>query len=344
VRLALASVLSLVAAALLLAPRTAQAGGTPVRLTVQSDAGCPDEAEFIARVRARTEFVVAAPGEPAITFTVELAQLQDEAEARLELRTFDGAGRQRRIVAPSCEEAVSAMAFVVAVAIDRGDLADEAGEPADGEPAAEPAPDQAPAAPTGDALPTPAPVFDRAPSPSQSPAPRRFSAGMDAVVSGGVAPTLLAAPSPFVEWHSFTTALPDPAIRLAFLRANSGAIQSDLGSAELTWTALRLDLCPFRLSLTEWSGLRSCVLFDAGVLKGNGIDVYSSKARSRPWLAPGVDVRIDAAITGPLELELMGGLTFPLVRDEFAIDPSAELHRAPQVAGTAGVGVSVAFL
>jgi hypothetical protein len=315
----------------------------PVHLSVDAGPGCPDAATFEARVRARVPFTIAPEGAAARHFDVSLRSEGDQSQGVLETRSIDGTTAERRVVGRSCDEVASALALVVSVAIDGGDAAPP--------PALAPQPAPAVAFPEDGQTPASRPVaiaLPDQPAREQAPVSRRGASrlevelGAEALFMGGIAPTTLIAASPFVGIQSFAGFLPDPAIRLAFEHASTD-IDAALGTAELSWTAARLDLCPARFQLSTSTGVRPCLMMDAGVLQGRGVKVEHPATRSRPWFDLGGALRIDVKVLGPLYVEAAGSVFFPTIRDDFGIDPGSSIHRAPVIAGSGSAGLALLF-
>ncbi|HLK35581.1 MAG TPA: hypothetical protein VKU41_02435, partial [Polyangiaceae bacterium] len=103
------------------ASAAAQDDEETIQLGYQASSGCPDQAAFVARVRARTaRAALVAPGTgpgDVRAFDVEVAA-GDPARGRLTLRGPHHAEGTRRVQAATCDEVVDALALVVALAID----------------------------------------------------------------------------------------------------------------------------------------------------------------------------------------------------------------------------------
>jgi hypothetical protein len=106
-------------------------------------------------------------------------------------------------------------------------------------------------------------------------------------------------------------------LNVSISRATSGKLERDGGSAELTWTAVRLDGCG-HLSLGTGASLAGCAWADVGALAGEGVEgVTNGRTRRALWLSPGLGVLVESKLVGPLGLELGLRGFAPLVRPRF---------------------------
>ena len=92
----------------------------PIRIAYHAPARCPDEAQFLGEVFARTPLArSAAEGEAAREFAVDIADGSDGAlSGSLEIHSTDSPVSRRDITATRCDELVSALALMVALAVD----------------------------------------------------------------------------------------------------------------------------------------------------------------------------------------------------------------------------------
>jgi hypothetical protein len=140
----------------------AQDAEEPIRLDYQSGPGCPDEASFVARIRARTRRArLVAEGEPAREFHVRLAGASRPAGSVTVVNHGHAEG-VRRVDAGTCDEVADALSLIIVLALDPRAL--EAAPP----PTASSAP--APASPVGAGVPA-GPLVAPAPAPSTPVAP-----------------------------------------------------------------------------------------------------------------------------------------------------------------------------
>jgi hypothetical protein len=108
------------AALVILAQALPTARVEPIRIAYHAPARCPDEAQFLGEVFARTPLArSAAEGEAAREFAVDIADGSDGAlSGSLEIHSTDSPVSRRDITATRCDELVSALALMVALAVD----------------------------------------------------------------------------------------------------------------------------------------------------------------------------------------------------------------------------------
>ena len=189
----------------------AQPAEEPIRLDYQSGPGCPDEASFVTRIRARSQRArLVAEGEPAREFHVRLAGAGRPAGS-VTVVNHGHADGTRRVDAATCDEVADGLSLIVALALDpRAPAAEappvastpagvspvDAGAPSGPivSPAAAPSVPaaSAPPAPSAPSLPPPPPAPSRAPptpppSGAQGPAPAETTAH-DAAAGRGPGP------------------------------------------------------------------------------------------------------------------------------------------------------------
>ncbi|XYH94246.1 hypothetical protein ACMHYB_41390 [Sorangium sp. So ce1128] len=353
----------------------AEDGVEPIRVRLEAHAGCPSEMSFVEQVRARTPKVrTAARGERARTFTIAVVRDGALSRGRLTIEERDGSSSSRAVSGRTCDEVVSAMALVTALAIDP-EQAYRAPEPVAPTPIAElpgapptvigarltiahddpaggaldprrPAPYVAPAS-TWDMLPMPLPVLLPSPAGADSVATPahawRFTLGLHGSALGAASPELLPGISVFFDaWHP-TGELFSPSLRLSLSWAEGGALETDAGIARFRLAEGNLDLCPLHLALQAGAGVTPCAALEAGALHAEGEGKISSEAHDRPWVALRLLGRAHLEVDGRFRVELQGGVTFPLVRDTFIFAPAIPVHDVPAVGGFFGAGAGVSF-
>ena len=149
------------ALALLAWAAPAAADTEPIRIVFHAPAGCPDEAAFTGQITARTQRArLAAAGEVARTFSVTISPARG-ARARGKLVIDDPRGPSAsRAVSGTCEEVVSALGLVAALAIDP--RASTAPKPLSAQPPPAPPPSPPPPPRPREPLPPP-PRYERSP-------------------------------------------------------------------------------------------------------------------------------------------------------------------------------------
>jgi hypothetical protein len=108
------------AALVILAQALPTARVEPIRIAYHAPARCPDEAQFLGEVFARTPLArSAAEGEAAREFAVDIADGSDGTlSGSLEIHSADSPVSRRDMTATRCDELVSALALMVALAVD----------------------------------------------------------------------------------------------------------------------------------------------------------------------------------------------------------------------------------
>jgi hypothetical protein len=132
-----------------------------------------------------------------------------------------------------------------------------------------------------------------------------------------------------------------PSLELSAQRAEATTSRS-LGSAELTWTAAQLALCPAGAQLGRLD-LRACALAQIGRLAGIG---YATRNRAEGnifWSAVGAQIEARVALVGPLWLGLEAGGLRPFTHESFYLDPSQTLHQIPNWGANVGAGLGLLF-
>jgi hypothetical protein len=312
---------------------SAQLAAEPVRFDYRAPPGCPDGDSFRARVDARTKRArVAEPGELARNFVVEVRADGAGAMATLSFSDSRGAPVVRAVRGETCDEVVSAIALVTALAIEAGTT--EAGSPRSAAPqqpkAATPARADPPAEMGGKRTP-------RAPEPDV----------LAVLVGAETGVTTWLGPSPslgigvFGELGRYAGA----SGRLTLLRATSHALvalpddASTFRGADFTALVARIEGCPLAAALG--SGFRAvpCLGLGLGALEGAGdrATIDNPERRSIPWADLVPALRVDWTLADSLVFFLEGELGIPLRRHDFVLhNPDQTVFTVP----TLGAGVS----
>src|SRR5882672_7665894 len=86
---------------------------------------CPGADRFLDEIAARTSRArPAQPGERATTLTVVIKEVAGGDKGTLQLQSADGATSARQVSAADCEQVVSALALMTALAIDPNAVTD----------------------------------------------------------------------------------------------------------------------------------------------------------------------------------------------------------------------------
>jgi hypothetical protein len=299
-------------------------------------AGCPDEPAFRARLDAR----VASASKEAVQrslrgLSIRIAKSPEGYSGQLTVLDADAASSVREVSAPTCNEIVDAFAILSALTmgiVSSGPLL--------------PPPPSPPLAPPP--LPTLPP---RGPPPSSpttvgatsDPAKWRFSVGADAAMVSFVGPSVGFGPEPFLEVRHESPGLVSPALRLSGTRIGGETATASGGSASLSLTTLRLDLCPIRLRLASRLGISPCAGARAGAIEGSASKIVLARQEADPWFSLEALARLDWLPFDWLVFELQGGVSIPFFRYDFYFAPSAGLYETPPVGAVVGAGVGVRF-
>lgn len=295
-----------------------------MRLAYDGAADCPDEAAFLAAVKAQARPFERAPRSAARVRSLEIAIARDGDvyTGVLRVREADGATSERDVRADdatdpaseTCAGVFSALALVTALTIDSG-----------------PPPPKPP----------PAEVL---PPPDPPPAPGRpWRAG--AIAEGGAFVSMAPGPA-FGGGASFELLPPldgaPIALRLGVVAAASVRADTSTGSADFQWFAARLGVGLFSLSIGPVTA-RPTVGLDAGIARGVGSEIAVEREKIRAWFDVSAGLRLQLRATPWLDVELAGGVLVPITRDRWVFDtPEVVLHETPAAGGYATFGLRFA--
>jgi hypothetical protein len=321
---------------------SAQSPDEAVRFHYRAPAGCPNGETFASRVQARTGRArLGEPGELARQFDVEVHLDTQGARARLSFTDSQGAAVVRAVRGETCEEVVSAIALVTALAIEAGPS--ERGVSA---PPAETSPS------TGTA-----PKIEAAPNASRSRGLRApepdllaWSFGVEGSMSSWLGPGLSLGVGVFGEVGTYA----GPSGRLTLLRATSHALIEHrdrpgvFRPADFTATIARVGGCPLALGLGAGFRVLPCASFGLGQLEGEG---QESEGLSPPgsgailWADVLAELRLDWTLSDSLVFSAEGELAFPLFGDERFVfkGPQQDVFVVPDVGGGGALGVAWRF-
>ncbi|MGA7121551.1 MAG: hypothetical protein WBY94_15710 [Polyangiaceae bacterium] len=336
------------------APTPAAAESTveePVRLTYEASDGCPDEGAFLARVQAESARLRPSSGKEAARTLYVRLDAGPPATGSVAIMRAGRPDGTRALQGDSCAEVADAIALVVALAVDPGDRSSED--------------DLAPNPSL--AVPSSTRSTSRLPPPVAQEAPPAFAiarrddritsgaalagsgrqavyAGADFVVVAGASPNALVTGSPYVGWRANRSTWFDPSLRLAFLRAGTGAIDvSAGGTATFILTAAQLDACPMAWSRAAMHAT-ACARLEAGALEAAGGNIAGAERNLRPWMAVGPMARAEWSLAPPFFFDAEAGALFRVIQDNFEFRPNIQVYRVPAVGLGAGAGLGVDFL
>ncbi len=316
----------------------------PVVLWYRSTAGCPDGADFLARVGDRASSVRLAEAGDRVDFVVNLSMTPEAgARGRLERETQSGTVAIREVVDPSCERAADVVALNLALALDPErpapgpveqptSAASTGSEPVSAnegtntqQPLPRPAPSQVGSPPQ--------PSLERTAAGSR---PDRWRAGVQGGVLSGMSPELMGRGAAFLELGgALGPLLAEVTVRVAAVGAFGGA-DTDSGTVEQSLWAARLEVCPVNLGGPVVS-LRPCGAGEVGQLRASHAHSVTAS-----WGALGVHARGQWLLGSFAAVEAELGALFPLSRYEIVAGSSVLYRSAPAGVSTA-IGVSIGF-
>jgi hypothetical protein len=348
------------------------AAGPAVFIEAASPDGCGSSQELARRVAHRSERVrIASSAEGAVVARAEIRTVGPGAvEATLTMTEPSGKRWSRLVRSASCEEALDAIALVLAVAFspELNPVPEPAPEPApppprprppesrqpkpppeaERRPAPAPAPPAEPTpppeAPPVEPLPPPRPVIDRPVEPKvvAPPESTMASAGAAASVLWGPAPELMPGVSIFgsLRWNRDSVISPGVQIRASHFwmfgySAPGGVANFALDSGTVV-------LCPIWLQELRLS-VQLCATGEAGRLLVRGTETLNGTTKARPYIAFGASLGAEIDLGRGIAFTTFANGAAPLMRDSFQFRP-AVFYEVPVVVLTAGAGVAVRFL
>jgi hypothetical protein len=320
-----------------------EAAREPVRIVYEAEADCPDQALFERAFRVQAgDTTLARLDELARTLTVTVHRSDSEFRARVELVDRDGASVSRELGAPSCAEAVDAIALVAALAaraqaerLDR-----ERDESGSARPAAAPHAGSEPKLAPPSVAPT-----SKVAAPQNAGARSRAAKLTAALAAGagvttGVGPGL--APGLVLEGRLSWGETPTHSVALLAALYDTFTTELENGDGRLRLIKTRAELCPFEPRLTRSLRLSPCAGFELGSQTGEVAEsesIANARPQARLWAAAALTVRARyywqnfGAALGP-------ELVVPLTRNSFVLTrPDLPLYDVPGVA----VGLNALF-
>jgi hypothetical protein len=337
----------------------------PVRFEYDAPAECPSEAEFLDRVRARAANVrLADEGAPARRFLVTIKTDPDGATARVDFVHPTEGEVSRSIRGETCDEAVTGIALVCALALD-GQLAERPNDsPADLPPTAAPSQPSADSAAAQDerrqqqALEARTPrrrapiVKTRKPAPTPSEervgvarAAPPFAAGI------GAGFTTYPGPEGAPVFDAFFDARPfdgGPSLRASAWHFRSEAATRDGKEALFRGYGLRLEGCPLRLDVPPFF-VSPCLGTDVGMVTASAAasrGLTNARDKIRGWWSAVLIARLGLTVSRRVVLEAQGELVVPFILHRYGFgDPPAnqELFEMSRFGASARGGVGVLF-
>lgn len=331
--------------------------------------GCGSSHELARRVAHRSERVrIASSPEGAVVARAEIRSVGPGAvEATLTMTEPSGRRWSRLVRSASCEEALDAIALVLAVALSpelnpvpepvpepppppRRPPEPRQPKPSPPEVRAQPAPPPEPTPPPEppppvEPVPPPKPVVvDRPVEPKVVPAPESAvgSAGAAASLLWGPAPNVMPGVSIFATFRWNRDSVISPAVQLRASHFWSFGYVAPGGVANFALDSGTVVLCPVWLQEHRLS-VQLCATGEAGRLLARGTETLNGKTKARPYVALGASVAVEIEFARGIALTTFANGAAPLMRDSFQFLP-AVFYEVPVVVLTAGAGVAVRFL
>jgi len=344
---------------------------------------CGDAAEFATRILGRTRHVRFVASGEQLRLAVRIDPHGSALRADVSFFAPGKATVVRKLESPDCDDALDALALVVAIGVDerwreqsaakgrppravrprvRQRSPERPAEPAPVEPA-EPALDPgeasasfpsitlalpAPAPPT----PPPAPLRPAAPpAPPSSEQGLRWAGGAGARWLQGAAPEPLIGAELWLRasWERGSVLSPELGASLAHDRVSG--IERAEGSADFALSSAGLELCPLRVGSPRLR-LQPCIASTLGWLQATGSRTFRAHTDSSPWLTIGAGAQA-MAIVGKLALRVTAGAAHPFEREGYRFHAdncrSADgcdepvFHRVAPLVWSLGAGAGLSF-
>lgn len=341
----------------------------PVRVAVVG--ACTDAPGFTRALLARTPRLrSAAPGEVG-----RAVQVQIEARgARWVGAVSLDYAPPRTLEAASCDDLVSALSFVAAIALDPAAIganppASASSASASSVAATMPAASSTPPSPSAPSAPPRPPVASVASTaPSDAPVPLDPADAMWTLARADRAFVLQRATRSTTAFEvsesvelahggaiggvlsdrigagllSTAPATLSPGVWLSVGRSLTATATSTSGAATLQWTTIAIDGCPLRVALGRGVVMRPCLGLLGGGLHAEGRSVAHPAEADEAWLAARATVRAEVLLLGWLVLGGHVGAELPFFRDQFAFDSEGvQIYRAPWALPFAGLWLAV---
>ncbi|HWO26600.1 MAG TPA: hypothetical protein VNO30_48055 [Kofleriaceae bacterium] len=317
-----------------------------VELRYTAPPGCPTRDATVELIRERTAAVRFAPGARRV-FEIRITAGEQGYTGAL----IVDAAADKQLAAQRCDDLVTALALVLALAIDpaaaagpRDPPAAAAGGATGGAAAAGP-PDPATAvAAAGPPGPATAVAAADPPGPAGAVAaamarPRRrvvLDGAIGGLVGAGLTPDPLLAGSLAARatWRAV-------AAELALVAGRDTTVAAD-GRASFLWITARPAACQlWRRGGLELGG---CGHVELGLVRAAGEDIVNARSLYRLWAAAGAHGSLRWSATGRRGFaQLQLGAAVPITRDRYWFKPGIILHETPPVTAWLGLGVGLRF-
>jgi hypothetical protein len=262
---------------------------------------------------------------------------------RFELVRPDGSHSSRELESPSCDEAATALAFVLALALSGRATSDAGSIP--GQPPSEARPEVAPATRASDRQ-----HSGTGTNQGQLSNPWRWRVGLGVQLGArsGVGPRFTPVEAAVLAMRGQDRRPWQVGVRIAFLRGQPITHSDAAGDSTFKWLAARVEGCFWSAALSRALTATPCLSTHVGQLTVVGAPEPLPGATGRRaaglWLEAGGAVRLELQLVKALSLEMQGEALLPLTRYRFAFDrPDTDVYRVPPLAAYASFGLVAHF-
>ena len=289
-------------------------------------AGCADSSAFKTMVERRAERDVrwrSGSAGSGADISVQLASIDSaRVRATVRVRTSDPEATTR-VLEGSCDEALSALSLIVAIAIER-ERQQEQGTPVESEPpAVQTARPSVPAKPP-----------ERARSSSEGfRAAFAVAADIGGAYIGGAGVGFRLGGSFALSFDVENAHEPRwaPGARLGASHTFPLSIATPLGLGGVSFVEGDVEAWLAVLPLGSRVTLAPSVTSSFGVLRADAGSVAGATSRTRPWITLGPSVRTRVGLAARFALVLSVGLRIPMLQERFFFEPNTTLLDAPAI-------------
>lgn len=320
--------------------------GEPQRYELEytAEVPCPDRRAFEQLLQTQLTESGDASAVIQARAIVRLSRSAAGMVGRFDLVRQDGSRSSRELESASCDEAATALAFVLALALSGREPPSDA----DSNASQPPAPDPLVARPSAPVVGRHQPAYDPDQRQASSARRWRFGLGVQLGARSGVGPRFTPVEAAVVGFRSNP---PHPwylSLRIAFLRGQPLTHSDAAGDSTFEWLAGRVEGCFWSATLTRVLTATPCVATHVGQLTVVGapkpLPGAAGGRASALWLEAGGGVRFELELMKALSLELQGEALVPLTRYRFAFDrPDTDVYRVPPLAAYALFGLVAHF-
>ena len=304
----------------------------PIIIAYRAPAECPTQQAFLDQLRRRgIRAPIAAPGARARTFDIDVT-IDARAHGRLTVLGTDGERVTRLVEGKSCDELVSGLAVMTAVAISPNATL----EPPSDAPPPPPAPSPLPEPPRPPPRPRP-PLVASSRAPEARASRLGVSLGLRAFSAFAVAPDPIVGAGVFVG-----LAYGRASMRVGVEQTLPDTIGAGFARARFAWTTAPIELCPTSAQLA-WVELAPCGVLTMGAIWATDSGGLQPRDDVRFWASAGARGRARAAFARRwwIELSVAGAAT--LTRDRFILRPNTPVYEPGPASVELGLAMGVRF-